>query len=45
MTAIFYVAIGTFMAFVVREVFWVPKQFQYGILIMVRFFLPCWDRL
>lgn len=41
MTAVFYVAMGTFMAFIVREVFYVPKQFQYGILIMVSLLSVC----
>lgn len=34
MTAIFYEVCGLIMAFLIREVFWVPHNFQYGILII-----------
>ncbi|KAL7412069.1 membrane transport protein-domain-containing protein [Mrakia frigida] len=37
MTACFYEVTGLVMALIVREFFWVPKEFQWGILIMGAF--------
>lgn len=34
MTAVLYEFLGLLMALVVREIFWVPKNFQWGILIL-----------
>ncbi|KAL7411591.1 auxin efflux carrier, partial [Mrakia frigida] len=43
LTAFFYEVLGLFLAFLIREFFFVPREFQWGILIMVT--LSNWGNL